>query len=359
MKNFIFFIVAYTISFYTIHSQETETCDSPKESLFDLSTITKCSLKDDETDEASSIVSRKSKRITIQVRKRVVRKGVTLTGNNTVSQVKKNVQLVNALTLSNAVVDKVPFDLVEEKPLFENCKNEPVKKQPDCFKESIMKHIKEHFMYPPEAHRKSIQGRVLAQFVIDESGNVSDVNVRGPYRGELLEEEAERIIRKLPKFTPGKLSSKIVKVKYGVPITFRIPGKKPSNVRKVKAKINPSDIVFFSKVNKIPLFRKCKNVVDNEQLDCFNTQMIAHVQKYFEYPQMAAEMGIEGKVYVYFVIDKDGDVVNIKSKGPNGGEILNKMGEMVVSKLPQFIPGMQNGKAANVKYVIPIEFKLN
>ena len=83
-------------------------------------------------------------------------------------------------------------------------------------------HINKHFSYPSRAAEDNIQGRVQVQFVIDKQGNVTDVRVRGPKGGELLEKEAERIISKLPKFIPGKQRNQPVKVRYAQPINFKL-----------------------------------------------------------------------------------------------------------------------------------------
>ncbi len=86
-------------------------------------------------------------------------------------------------------------------------------------------HIKKYFSYPERAAENGSQGSVAVQFMIDKDGVVKDIQVRG--RGikqdaELLEQEAQRIISKLPKFTPGKQRGKAVRVKYGLPITFKL-----------------------------------------------------------------------------------------------------------------------------------------
>jgi protein TonB len=61
-------------------------------------------------------------------------------------------------------------------------------------------------------------------FVIDKSGNVSNLKIKGTGKdgSGLLEDEAERIIRKLPKFTPGKQRGKAVGVSYAQPINFKL-----------------------------------------------------------------------------------------------------------------------------------------
>lgn len=114
----------------------------------------------------------------------------------------------------------------------------------------------------------------------------------------------------------------------------------------------------FSNVDKIPLFTKCKKAKRGERLDCFNTEMMLHIQKHFKYPSEAVRDVIEGEVWVRFIIDKNGDVKNIKTLGPENAEILNEEATRVVSKLARFIPGKKEGERVSVKYGFPINFSL-
>ena len=65
-----------------------------------------------------------------------------------------------------------------------------------------------------------IQGRVFVQFVIDKDGSIVGVRTRGPDKN--LEKEAQRIIGKLPKMTPGKQRGRPVRVPFSIPITFKL-----------------------------------------------------------------------------------------------------------------------------------------
>ncbi|MGV7107213.1 energy transducer TonB [Flavobacterium sp. U410] len=123
------------------------------------------------------------------------------------------------------IPDEMPFAVIENIPVFPGCEGLPKNKQMDCFNEHMNKHIKKYFTYPERAAENGSQGTVSVQFTIDKSGNVVDIMTRA--RGvkadaDLLEKEAKRIISKLPQFTPGKQRGKPVKVKYGLPITFRL-----------------------------------------------------------------------------------------------------------------------------------------
>lgn len=114
----------------------------------------------------------------------------------------------------------------------------------------------------------------------------------------------------------------------------------------------------FLEVDQIPMFEKCKEVKKNEAMDCFNNEMVNHIQKHFSYPVEAIMKKTEGKVWVRFVIDKDGKVTNIKTLGPKNGELLKLEAKRVASKLPKFTSAIKGGKKVAVKYGFPINFSL-
>ncbi|MCW1147150.1 energy transducer TonB [Flavobacterium lacisediminis] len=118
--------------------------------------------------------------------------------------------------------EEVPFAVIEDVPVFPGCEKVEKSKRLDCFMEQMAKHIKKNQQYPEKAMEDGIQGRVSVLFVIDKDGGISNVQVRGPKGGELLEKEAKRVIEKLPKFKPGMQRGKPVKVKYSQPITFKL-----------------------------------------------------------------------------------------------------------------------------------------
>ena len=123
---------------------------------------------------------------------------------------------------SDEIDEEVPFAVIEDVPVFPGCEKVEKSKRLECFMEQMAKHIKKNQQYPEKAMEDNIQGRVSVLFVIDKDGGISNVQVRGPKGGELLEKEAKRVIEKLPKFKPGMQRGKPVKVKYSQPITFKL-----------------------------------------------------------------------------------------------------------------------------------------
>ena len=114
--------------------------------------------------------------------------------------------------------------------------------------------------------------------------------------------------------------------------------------------------VPFAVIEDVPIFPGCEKVSKSERRNCFQEQMNKHIRKNFRYPEIAQEMGIQGRVYVNFIISKDGSISNIRMRGPDKN--LEKEAQRIISKLPNMTPGKQRGRAVRVPFSIPITFRL-
>jgi len=112
----------------------------------------------------------------------------------------------------------------------------------------------------------------------------------------------------------------------------------------------------FAIIEDVPLFPGCENVAKSKRRDCFQQQMNKHISRNFRYPEIAQEMGIQGRVYVNFIISKDGSITNIRMRGPDKN--LEKEAQRIISKLPSMTPGKQRGRPVRVPFSIPITFRL-
>ena len=86
-------------------------------------------------------------------------------------------------------------------------------------------------------------------------------------------------------------------------------------------------------------------------------KLMEYVAKNIKYPQIARETGIQGRVFIGFVVEPDGSVSNVKLlRGIGGG--CDEEAMRVVKSMPKWTPGKQRGKAVRVSYQIPVMFKL-
>ena len=114
--------------------------------------------------------------------------------------------------------------------------------------------------------------------------------------------------------------------------------------------------VPFAVIEDVPIFPGCESVAKSQRRACFQEQMNKHIRRNFRYPEIAQEMGIQGRVYVNFIIAKDGSITNIRMRGPDKN--LENEAQRIISRLPQMTPGKQRGRAVRVPFSIPITFRL-
>ena len=111
--------------------------------------------------------------------------------------------------------------------------------------------------------------------------------------------------------------------------------------------------VPFAIIEEVPTFPGCKGN-NKEKKKCFEEKIKQLVAKNYN-TGLAAELGLppgKKKVYVQFRVDKDGNIVDIRARGPH--KRLEKEAIRVVQKLPKMIPGRQRGRPVGVKYTLPI-----
>lgn len=113
---------------------------------------------------------------------------------------------VNAYSQSKEQDDAV-YSIVSEQPSFPGGMQE------------MMKFISDNRKYPAEAKAKDIHGKVIVAFVVEHDGSLSDVKIRRGI-GYGCDEEAIRLIKSMPKWTPGKQNGKAVRVSMMLPVSF-------------------------------------------------------------------------------------------------------------------------------------------
>lgn len=101
------------------------------------------------------------------------------------------------------------FDVVEQMPSFPG--GMP----------ALMKWLSDNMKYPPIAAENGVQGRVIVQFVVEKDGSVTDVHVARSVDPS-LDKEAVRVVKIMPKWIPGKQNGSAVRVKYTVPVLFKL-----------------------------------------------------------------------------------------------------------------------------------------
>ena len=86
---------------------------------------------------------------------------------------------------------------------------------------AMLQYIMENIKYPEQAMKEGIQGRVAVRFIVEKDGSISDVKPILSVH-PLLNKEAVRVVESMPKWTPGKQNGKPVRVRFNVPVMFKL-----------------------------------------------------------------------------------------------------------------------------------------
>lgn len=213
----------------------------------------------------------------------------------------------------------------------------------------MMEYVAKNVKYPQEAKDKEIDGRVFVSFVVEKDGSVNEVKVMRGIGGG-CDEEAVRVVKGMPKWKPGKMKGEPVRVSYMMPINFKLSDGQPAKPSKKADANNPN-----MKPDKNGVYQI---VEEMPQYPGGEQALLKYVSDNITYPQEAKDKEIQGRVFVSFVIEKDGSVNEVKVLRSIGGG-CDEEAVRVIKGMPKWKPGKQEGKPVRVSYMMPINFKLD
>ncbi|WP_299112705.1 energy transducer TonB [uncultured Winogradskyella sp.] len=206
----------------------------------------------------------------------------------------------------------------------------------------------EHKTYEKEATKIDV---LMVNEQIEEDIPITKINIPLPPPPKPLITEAITIVEDVADIEETFVESSEVGQDDVIEVRAQVVSIEDVGVAEVEEDIE----VPFTVIERVPQFPGCTG--NNAELKaCFEQKMKAHLQKHFRYPETAKELNIQGKVFVYFLIDKTGKVTRIKTRGPD--KLLEVEAERIISLLPEMVPGKQRNRPVGVPYSIPISFKL-
>jgi TonB family protein len=189
--------------------------------------------------------------------------------------------------------------------------------------------------YPEEALRNGIEGRVFVQFVVDEQGAATDVSIARGIGGGCDEAAAEAV--RASRFNPGMQEGRPVAVRMSLPVSFRL---RPPALPPPPPPPPPPGGVVYEVVEEMPELLG--------GIEGLTARLV--------YPDEARREGIEGRVFVQFVVDEQGvptDITVVRRIG--GGCDEAAAGAVALSR---FEPGRQKGRPVRVRMLLPVQFRL-
>lgn len=247
------------------------------------------------------------------------------------------IELIPANITHSAADDEI-YEVVENMPRF-----------PNGGMQALMQYLNENIRYPEAATKAGVQGRVTVQFIVDKDGSIDDVKILRSVNPD-LDAEAIRVIKMMPRWEPGTHKGKPVRVKYTVPVMFRLT---PEPVEKIDEMI-----VVGYRTPDAPVTGEVYEVADKmPEFPGGMTGLMQYLSKNVKYPADARAKGIQGRVVVSVIVNTKGKATNatiIQSVSPS----LDAEALRVAGTMPDWTPGTKDGKPVNVKYSFPITFRL-
>ena len=236
------------------------------------------------------------------------------------------------------------FDVVEEMPVFPGGQT------------GLMEFIAKNLRYPVKAQKEGIQGRVIARFIVEKDGSVSNLAVARRSASSELDAEAIRVLSTMPKWTPGKQRGKEVRVKYTVPIAFRLSGPEVEEIKDSKL----MEVVVVGYAPKDDIITPEVVLESAEIMPKYPggaSGLMSYLARNIKYPFDAQQSKTQGRVVIQMIVNKDGHVISpkvIQSVSPS----LDAEAIRVVMGMPRWEPGKNDGQTVAVQYTLPITFKL-
>jgi protein TonB len=134
---------------------------------------------------------------------------LNVVGNDESGEVLKAKEVIATEPVKPKEEENKVFDVVEQMPSYPGGMG------------ALMQYLSSHIKYPVIAEENGIQGRVICTFVVERDGSITDVRIAKSVDPS-LDKEAMRVVSKMPRWIPGKQNGSAVRVKYTLPVTFRL-----------------------------------------------------------------------------------------------------------------------------------------
>ena len=215
--------------------------------------------------------------------------------------------------------------------------------------------LAEHQQYPPAAMQRGAQGTVKVSFVVEKTGTVNEVKAETPV-DPALDAEAIRLIKSGPHWTPAKNHGQVVRQRVTIPISFVMsPGAMVvTRAGKQQPITTPAADIATSAIRTQPAVvapdRPTQPVGGNQAF-------FDWIEKNQQYPLLARQRKVEGKVMVAFVVQADGRLTDARVT-KHLGSGLDEEALRLLKVAPKWEPAMFGGKPIKQTMVLPVLFQL-
>lgn len=232
--------------------------------------------------------------------------------------------------------------------------------------EGLAQYLSDSIAYPEYEQKNRIQGKVFASFIVDKKGKVGEIKIlKGVTGAKNFDAEVIRVLSSMPAWQPGKHNGTIVRVQMMMPFNFQLSPLADELAKPIEPISGLTDATVLKRkagnFNGDSITEQIFTTVDSmPQFPGGDEAFLNYIARNFVYPPEERDNGIQGKVFVEFVIDPAGFVRNVKVlKGVPNGPGIDQEAVRVIQDSPQWKPGTLNGIPVYVYYRVPVRCTLN
>lgn len=233
-------------------------------------------------------------------------------------------------------------------------------------------YLHEHMFYPAAAVGTGIYGKVKLAFDVETNGAITGIRIVEGLGNKAINAAAVKLIKDMPDWVPGEKNGRRVRVRCLLSLNYTAntpveetgsdmefsndradketvsagAGSPAAETEKTADRPNDNEAASFTMVEQKPQFPGGESA------------MFKFISENLKYPAIAAENGIQGRVIVSFVVEKDGSITNIKILRSVSPE-LDAEARRIVGIMPRWSPGRNNGKPVRTVYNLPVSFRLS
>jgi protein TonB len=211
--------------------------------------------------------------------------------------------------------------------------------------EAYAQYLADNQRYPTAALQRGVQGTAPVTFVVEKSGVISNVTVTQSLDPE-LDQEAIRLIKGGPKWTPAQHRGAKVRQRVTVPVSFAIPPAEAGATATSASEGTPTP----SGATMVKPDEPARPVGGTEAF-------FTWIQENQKYPALARQRKIEGRVMMEFIVEKDGSLIEPKVIKRLGSG-LDEEALRLIKSAPKWTPARYKGQPMKQKMVLPVVFQL-
>lgn len=211
--------------------------------------------------------------------------------------------------------------------------------------EAYAQYLADKQQYPTAALQAGVQGTVTVTFVVEKTGTISSVAVAQPVH-PALDAEAIRLIKGGPRWTPARHRGGVVRQQATVPISFEIPAETGA----APAASGTAPAAGATTTTVVKPDQPARPVGGTEAF-------FEWVQQHQQYPALARQRKVQGKVVMEFIVQKDGSLTDIKPVQRLGSG-LDEEAIRLIKAAPKWQPATYQGQPMKQKMVLPVVFTL-